>query len=87
MTLSTDGTALYIVNYGSGTLSKVRTSTMKQVQNLYACPKPIGVAFEALHQRTWVACYGGLIKVYKNKLPKGLINPSPTPSITPTPTN
>lgn len=87
MTISTDGTALYIVNYGSGTLSKVRASTMKRVQNIYACPKPIGVAFEAVHQRTWVACYGGAIKVYNNKLPKKLITPSPTPSesVSPTP--
>jgi YVTN family beta-propeller protein len=89
MTISSDGTALYIVNYGSGTLSKVRTSTMKRIQNLYACPKPIGVAFETVHQRTWVACYGGAIKVYKNKLPKGLLNPSPSPteSISPNPSN
>lgn len=89
MTISSDGTALFIVNYGSGTLSKVRTSTMKRVQNLYACPKPIGVSFEAIHQRTWVACYGGLIKIYKNKVPGNLINPSPSPSetVSPSPTS
>jgi len=89
MTISSDGSALFIVNYGSGTLSKVRTSTMKRVQNVYACPKPIGVSFESVHQRTWVACYGGLIKVYRNKLPKSLVNPTPnsSDSVSPTPTN
>jgi DNA-binding beta-propeller fold protein YncE len=89
MTISSDGTALYIVNYGSGTLSKVRASNMKRVQNLYACPKPIGVAFESVNQRTWVACYGGLIKIYKNKLPKKLVNPTSSPSDTssPSPSN
>jgi YVTN family beta-propeller protein len=66
ITLSTDGTALFAVNYESGTVAKVRTSDMKVMQTIDVCKHPIGITFEATNQRTWVACYGGNIKVFSN---------------------
>ena len=66
--ISTDGTALYAMNYFSETISKIRTSDMKVVQSMKLCEEAIGVAFEPIHQRTWVACYSaGKIIVFDNK--------------------
>jgi YVTN family beta-propeller protein len=67
LTISTDGSALFAVNFKGETLSKIRTSDMKVLQTIDVCKEPIGVDFEATTQRTWVACYRGQIKVFDNK--------------------
>ena len=66
LAISSDGTALFVVNYKSGTLSKVRTSDLKILQTIKVCAEPIGITFDAPTSRTWVACYGGSIKVFDN---------------------
>ena len=65
--ISSDGSALFVVNFGSGTLSKVRTSDMTVIQNIKVCSEPIGVTYDSATSRTWVACYGGSIKVFANQ--------------------
>ena len=67
LAISSDGSALFVVNFMSDTVSKVRTSDMKVMQTIKACNEPIGVTFDIPTQRTWVACYGGSIKVFDNK--------------------
>lgn len=67
LAISSDGTALFVVNFVSNTVSKVRTSDMTVLQTIKACNEPIGVTFDIPTQRTWVACYGGSIKIYENK--------------------
>jgi YVTN family beta-propeller protein len=62
--ISADGTALYVVNYTSDTVSKVRSSDFKILQKMNVCNEPIGITYEPLHKRVWVACYGGAIKVF-----------------------
>ena len=64
--ISDDGSALFVVNFGSGTMSKVRASDMKLIQTIRVCNEPIGITFDAPSQNTWVACYGGSIKVLSN---------------------
>ena len=66
--ISSDGSALYVVNYKSNTVSKVRTSDLKVLQKLKVCNEPIGITYEPLHKRVWVACYGGAIKVFSDSL-------------------
>ena len=66
LAISSDGTALFVVNYVSGTLSKVRTSDLKILQTIKVCAKPIGITYDEPTSRTWVACYGGSIKVFDN---------------------
>ena len=66
LAISSDGTALFVVNFKSGTLSKVRASDLKVLQNIKVCAEPIGITYDALTSRTWVACYGGSIKVFDN---------------------
>jgi YVTN family beta-propeller protein len=66
LAISSDGTALFVVNFKSGTLSKVRASDLKVLQTIKVCAEPIGITYDALTARTWVACYGGSIKVFDN---------------------
>ena len=66
LAISSDGTALFVVNYVSGTISKVRASDLKVLQTVKVCASPIGITYDALTARTWVACYGGSIKVFDN---------------------
>ena len=66
LAISSDGTALFVVNYASGTLSKVRASDLKVLQTVKVCASPIGITFDQPTSRTWVACYGGSIKVFDN---------------------
>jgi len=67
LAISSDGSSLFVVNFHSGTLSKVRTSDMKVIQNVKVCSEPIGVTYDSATSRTWVACYGGSIKVFANQ--------------------
>ena len=65
--ISSDGTALFATNYKSGTVSKVRTSDLKVLQTIKVCSEPIGISYDAPTARTWVACYGGSVKVFANE--------------------
>ena len=67
LAISSDGTALFVVNFFSGTISKVRASDMKILQTIPVCKEPIGVTYDSLTHNTWVACYSGQIKIYANK--------------------
>jgi len=66
LAISSDGTALFVVNFNSDTISKVRTSDMKLLQTLNACNEPIGITYDIPTGNTWVACYKGQIKIYSN---------------------
>lgn len=65
--ISSDGSALFVVNFNSGTVSKVRASDMKVLQTIKVCNEPIGVTFDSSTEKTWVACYGGALKVFTNQ--------------------
>jgi YVTN family beta-propeller protein len=65
--ISSDGSALFVVNFKSDTLSKVRTSDMKVLQTIKVCNEPIGVTYDSSTNQTWVACYGGSLKVFANQ--------------------
>ncbi|HET9729834.1 MAG TPA: YncE family protein [Acidimicrobiia bacterium] len=64
MAMSTDGSALYIVNYASNTVAVVRASDLHLVRLLHVPSHPIGITFEPVEQRVWVACYSGAIIIY-----------------------
>ena len=64
--ISSDGSALFVVNFKSDTVSKVRTSDMKVLQTIKVCNEPIGVTYDSSTNHTWVACYGGSLKVFAN---------------------
>lgn len=66
LAISADGAFMYVVNFKSDTMSKVRTSDMKVVQNINVCNEPIGITYDAPTGNTWVACYKGQIKIFSN---------------------
>jgi YVTN family beta-propeller protein len=66
LALSSDGSELFVVNYSSNTLSKIKTSEMKVLETIKVCPEPIGVTYDNPTKNTWVACYRGQIKIYSN---------------------
>lgn len=66
LAISADGAALYVVNYKSDTMSRVRTSDMKVTQNIKVCNEPIGITYDVPTGNTWVACYKGQIKIFSN---------------------
>ena len=66
MDISADGRSLYVVNYESGTVTKLRTSDMSPLQTIDACYHPIGIAYDRGTKRVWVACYTGSIRVYND---------------------
>jgi YVTN family beta-propeller protein len=66
LAISKDGSALYVVNYKSDTMSRVRTSDMKVTQNIKVCDEPIGITYDVPTRNTWVACYKGQIKIFSN---------------------
>ena len=66
LAISADGTALFVVNFDSGTVSKLRTSDMKILQTISVCKQPIGVTYDSPNNNVWVACYLGQIKIFSN---------------------
>jgi YVTN family beta-propeller protein len=66
LAISADGSTMFVVNYKSDTMSKVRTSDMKVLETIKVCDEPIGVTYDAPTGNTWVACYKGQIKIYSN---------------------
>jgi YVTN family beta-propeller protein len=67
LAIADDGKAIYVVNYESGTISKLRTSDLEVLQTIPACYHPIGITYDALTRRVWVACYGGSILVFDDR--------------------
>lgn len=69
MTIAPDGRSLYVVNYDSDAVSKIRTSDMQQIQRLPTGHHPIGITYDKVDHRVWVACYGGSIYVFDDAAP------------------
>ncbi len=64
LAISSDGGAVYSVNYESSTVTKLRTSDLKAVDEVETDHHPIGITYEPTRQAVWVACYGGSILVF-----------------------
>ena len=66
MAIAPDGQSLYVVNYGSSTVTKVRASDMRVIQTVQANSAPIGITYVPDRRQIWVACYTGTIMVFKD---------------------
>jgi YVTN family beta-propeller protein len=64
--LSADGQFLYVVNYFSNTVSKVRTSDFKVLQSLPTDTHPIGITYDPDTRQVWVVCYSGSILIFQD---------------------
>ncbi|MDX6645291.1 MAG: hypothetical protein QOK40_1018, partial [Miltoncostaeaceae bacterium] len=66
MTIAPDGRSLYVVNYESNSVSKLRTSDMRVLQTVPTNAHPIGIAYDDDTGQVWVACYTGSIMVFRD---------------------
>jgi len=66
LALNGDGTSLFVVNFNSGTMTKLRAADLSIIHTVKVCKEPIGVTYDNETERTWVACYEGSIKVFQN---------------------
>lgn len=66
MAISNNGQFLYVVNYRSNTMAKVRTADMKVLQTVNTNPDPIGVTYNPESNEIWVACYSGSLMVFQD---------------------
>jgi DNA-binding beta-propeller fold protein YncE len=64
MDISTDGSALYVVNYGSGTMTKLAADDLRTLQELPTGANPIGITYDDATGKVWVANYSGTIDIY-----------------------
>ena len=69
MDISDDGTALYVVNYESDTMSKLRTSDFEILQSFDTSHHPIGITYDSFNDEVWVSAYSGVIHVYAEREP------------------
>ncbi len=67
MDISADGKALYVVNYNSDTVSKVRTEDMSVMQTIDVDDRPIGITYDKATAEVWVAHYSGSIRVLQDR--------------------
>ena len=66
--LAPDGRSLYVVNYGSQTVAKVRTRDMLVLQRLRTRGvHPVGIDYDAKTRTVWVACYRGTIERFADR--------------------
>lgn len=61
LVISNDGTALYVVNFGNGTVTELRASDLAILQNVKVPSAPIGITYDPLTNDVWVSSYSGYI--------------------------
>ena len=67
MDISDDGTALYVVNYESNTMTKLRTRDFTELQRFATAHHPIGITYDSFNDEVWVSAYSGVIHVYAER--------------------
>ena len=67
MDIAADGRSLYVVNYFSDTVSKVRTADMTVLQTIDVANKPIGITYDHGTGQVWVASYSGVLTVLDDR--------------------
>ena len=60
---------LYVVNYDSDTVTKLRASNLQVLQNFPTGVHPIGITYDAITGNVWVAVYSGQILVLADRKP------------------
>ncbi len=66
--LAPDGRSLYVVNYESQTVTKVRTRDMLVIQRLKtAGVHPVGIDYDIKSRTIWVSCYRGTIERFADR--------------------
>jgi YVTN family beta-propeller protein len=64
LAISSNGTTLYVVNYLSDTMTMVRASDLRVLQTVQTGQHPVGITFDPVSGRVWVAVYTGEIMIF-----------------------
>jgi YVTN family beta-propeller protein len=64
LAISTDGTALFVVNYLSNSMTMLRADNLKILATVPTGTHPVGISYDGTTGRVWVAVYTGEIMVY-----------------------
>jgi YVTN family beta-propeller protein len=67
LAISSNGTTLYVVNYLSDTMTMLRASDLKVLQVMPTGQHPVGITFDPVSGRVWVAVYTGEIMVFAER--------------------
>jgi YVTN family beta-propeller protein len=65
--ISGDGTAIFVVNYDSNSMTMLRTSDMRILQTVATGTHPVGVTYDGKTGRVWVAVYTGALMIFNTK--------------------
>lgn len=66
--LTPDASFIYVANYLSHTVSKVRTEDMRVVDSIHTPPNPTDIAFDPASGQLWVASYQNqTVTIYEDK--------------------
>lgn len=66
--------SLYVVNYSAARISKVSLDDFTLADAAVTDSKPIGIAYDAINHRVWVACYSGSIVVFEDRDDERAVN-------------
>jgi YVTN family beta-propeller protein len=64
LAISSNGTTLYVVNYLSDTMSMIRAKDLRVLQVVPTGQHPVGITYDPVSGRVWVAVYTGEIMVF-----------------------
>jgi YVTN family beta-propeller protein len=67
MAISADGRSLYVVNYLSNTVTKLRASDLAVLQTIPTGVHPIGITYDRTTGNVWVAVYSGQILLFEDR--------------------
>ena len=67
LAISTDGTALYVDNYLSDTITVLRASDLAVLQTLPTGVNPVGISYDPVTGNVWVAVYTGELLVFADR--------------------
>ncbi len=71
MVITPDDKFLYVVNYSVDKLSKVDLQEFKVTEQHVTKDLPIGITFDSENNEVWVACYSGVLMIYRDTYYKG----------------
>lgn len=71
MVITPDDKFLYVVNYSVDKLSKVDLKEFKVTEQHETKDLPIGITFDSENNEVWVACYSGVLMIYRDTYYKG----------------
>ena len=66
MDIAPDGRSLYVVEYTDDSAVKIRTDTMEVIQRVETRHHPIGITYDIATRQVWIACYSGVIQVFRD---------------------